>query len=66
MFYIKYDKATPEEAAYVQAEREEEYRKRYEQRYRERMFGPLPPELKKYEGKVYRPEIRQISSYDEI
>ena len=58
MFYIKYDKATPMEAAYVQAEREEEYRRRYERRHRESILGPLPPELKKYEGKTYMADYR--------
>lgn len=42
----------------MQLEHEEEYRRRYERRHRGSILGPLPPELKKYEGKTYMEDYR--------
>ncbi|MDU6855058.1 MAG: hypothetical protein E6370_11220 [Clostridiales bacterium] len=58
MFQVQHNKATPTEARYVQLEHEEEYRRRYERRHRGSILGPLPPELKKYEGKTYMEDYR--------
>ncbi|MBC8580936.1 hypothetical protein [Zhenhengia yiwuensis] len=58
MFQVQHNKATPTEARYVELEREAELEKCYMLRHRKRIFGALPPELKKYENKPYAIDYR--------
>lgn len=58
MFQVQHNKATPAEARYVQLEREAELEKCYMLKHRKRIFGSLPPALKKYENKPYKIDYR--------